>query len=117
MGSWYNEDLGQTAGSGISGYFLRFFLRSVIGNTLQDMKRMREYLDNNCSDLNWMMVNPPGLTKDPVSTKEFIFEEGDRIKETADSVNRVSSRGSHDFYLYSKFFISNQTFTTTFSST
>lgn len=107
MGSWYNEDLGQTEGSGISGYFLRFFLRSIIGNTLQDMKRMREYLDNNCSDLNWMMVNPPGLSKDPVSSKEFIFEEGDRIKEKADSVNSVSSRGSHDLYLYSKFFILN----------
>ena len=44
------------------------------------MKRMREYLDQNCSDLNWLMVNPPGLTKDPITDKKFIFEEGDRIK-------------------------------------
>ena len=35
MGSWYNEDLGQTTGSGITGYILRFFLRNIIGNTLQ----------------------------------------------------------------------------------
>ena len=41
---------------------------------------MREYLDQNCSDLNWLMVNPPGLTKDPLTDKKFIFEEGDRIK-------------------------------------
>merc|ERR1711892_376276 len=90
MGSWYNEDLGQTSGSGISGYVLRFFLRNIIGNTLQDMKRMREYLDANCADPNWLMVNPPGLINEVVTTKKFTYEEGDRIKSKCDSVQRVS---------------------------
>jgi len=86
MGSWYNEDNGQTSGTGISGYILRFFLRNIIGAVLMDMKRMREYLVSDCSDLKWTMVNPPGLTNGPLTEQPVVFEVGDRIKEMQNNV-------------------------------
>ena len=42
---------------------------------------MREFLDSDCSDLTWTMVNPPGLTKGPITTQVIMYELGDRVKE------------------------------------
>ena len=51
-----------------------------------DMKRMREYLVSDCSDLKWTMVNPPGLTNGPLTEQQVVFEVGDRIKEMQNNV-------------------------------
>jgi len=99
MGSWYNEDNGVTSGSGISGYVLRFFLSYIIGAVLMDMKRMREYLDAEGSDLTWTMVNPPGLTKGPITTQVITYELGDRIKEMQNNVQRISREDVARFML------------------
>lgn len=90
MGSWYNEDCGRDAGQGLSGFIMRFFLRHIIGKTLQDMKRMHQYLREHCTDLNWSIVNPPGLTNGALTTNGFVYEEGDRIKERCNQVQRIS---------------------------
>jgi len=99
MGSWYNEDNGVNSGSGISGYVLRFFLSYIIGAVLMDMKRMREYLDAEGSDLTWTMVNPPGLTKGPITTQLITYELGDRIKEMQNNVQRISREDVARFML------------------
>merc|ERR1712212_1313439 len=99
MGSWYNEDNGVNSGSGISGYVLRFFLSYIIGAVLMDMKRMREFLDSDCSDLTWTMVNPPGLTKGPITTQVIMYELGDRVKEMQNNVQRISREDVARFML------------------
>ena len=71
------------------GYVLRFFLSYIIGAVLMDMKRMREYLDAEGSDLAWTMVNPPGLTKGPITTQVIAYELGDRIKEMQNNVQVI----------------------------
>ena len=50
---------------------------------------MREYLDAEGSDLTWTMVNPPGLTKGPITTQLITYELGDRIKEMQNNVQVV----------------------------
>ena len=50
------------------------------------MKRMREYLISNCSDVKWTMVNPPGLTNGPLTEQEVTYQVGDRIKEMQNNV-------------------------------
>ena len=90
MGSWYNEDCGRDAGQGLSGFIMRFFLKHIIGKTLQDMKRMHQYLREHCTDLNWSIVNPPGLTNGALTRNGFVYEEGDRIKERCNQVQRMS---------------------------
>lgn len=77
----------------LKGYVLRFFLSYIIGAVLMDMKRMREYLDAEGSDLTWTMVNPPGLTKGPITTQLITYELGDRIKEMQNNV-QVSEKAS-----------------------
>ncbi|CAG5102153.1 Oidioi.mRNA.OKI2018_I69.chr1.g167.t1.cds [Oikopleura dioica] len=100
MGSWYNNNNGSDAGSGLGGYFLRFFLSSIIGRVLEDMKRMRESLRKDASDLAWTMVNPPGLTNGPLTDRKMEYEVGDRMDSRKDKgVQRVSRADVAKFML------------------
>ena len=48
------------------------------------MKRMREILQKDASDLAWTMVNPPGLTNGALTDKKMEYEVGDRMESRKD---------------------------------
>jgi biliverdin reductase / flavin reductase len=47
----------------------------MIGRQLDDLNVMEQYLFDNCSDLDYTIVRPPGLTNDPLDStrKEIVF--------------------------------------------
>lgn len=59
-----------------SPWFIEWILRPLIlGNTLKNMAEMEEYLDKECSDIDYTVVRPGGLTNLPSSGQEILTEE------------------------------------------
>ena len=49
---------------------IKYFLRPIfLGSTLKSMADMEDYLKDSCSDIDFTVVRPPGLTNDPSSGK------------------------------------------------
>ncbi|MGH0188422.1 UNVERIFIED_CONTAM: hypothetical protein FKN15_029691 [Acipenser sinensis] len=72
MTSWYTEPNSGTQ----SSYLIRFFLLPMIRSVLTNMHQMETFLQQNCDDINWTVVRPPGLMNQPASAKEFLSHEG-----------------------------------------
>ncbi|XP_073493135.1 flavin reductase (NADPH)-like [Phyllobates terribilis] len=71
MTSWYTDiNSAQNA-----SFFVRT-LYNIIKSVLTNMFEMEKYLENECSDLNWTVVRPPGLQNTPVTDKEILTNEG-----------------------------------------
>ncbi|KAK7090981.1 flavin reductase (NADPH)-like isoform X2 [Littorina saxatilis] len=69
----------------ISWFLKPTFLRNVLAN----MGEMEDYLAEKCSDINYTVVKPPGLSKDPVSEKEILTREGQFVENAANSIARA----------------------------
>ena len=49
---------------------IKYFLRPIfLGSTLKSMSEMEDYLKESCTDIDYTVVRPPGLTNDPSSGK------------------------------------------------
>ncbi|XP_053559346.1 uncharacterized protein LOC128649864 [Bombina bombina] len=72
MTSWYT---GPGSGQN-SSFFVRNLLIPLIKSVLTNMHEMEQYLEKECSDLNWTVVRPPGLQNYPASDKEIVTYEG-----------------------------------------
>ncbi|XP_077332266.1 flavin reductase (NADPH)-like [Lithobates pipiens] len=72
MTSWYTD----TSSAQNSSFFVRNFLIPLIKSVLTNMFEMEQYLEKECSDLNWTVVRPPGLQNVPVTEKEILTHEG-----------------------------------------
>nr|DBA28738.1 TPA: hypothetical protein GDO54_009043 [Pyxicephalus adspersus] len=72
MTSWYTD----TSSAQNASFFVRNFLIPLIKSVLNNMFEMEQYLEKECSDLNWTVVRPPGLQNVPVTDKEILTHEG-----------------------------------------
>ncbi|XP_060683636.1 flavin reductase (NADPH)-like [Hemiscyllium ocellatum] len=72
MSSWYTKP----KTSHQTTWMLRSFLTPVIHSLLINMQEVENYLNNECKDLNWTVVKPPGLQKAPRTDKELLIHEG-----------------------------------------
>ncbi|XP_064638136.1 uncharacterized protein YwnB-like isoform X2 [Lineus longissimus] len=69
--------------------FIEWFLKPVfIGRNLADMARMETYLQNECSDITWTCVKPPGLTNDPITEKLITAAEGELVRDAGFQMSR-----------------------------
>ncbi|XP_076096759.1 flavin reductase (NADPH)-like [Mytilus galloprovincialis] len=76
---------------------IKYFLRPIfLSSTLKSMSEMEDYLKESCSDIDYTVVRPPGLTNDPTSGKEIKAEEGQCIP---DIVGRIPRRDVAKFML------------------
>lgn len=76
---------------------IKYFLRPVfLGSTLRSMAEMEDYLKDSCTDIDFTVVRPPGLTNDPSSGKEIKAVEGQFIPNV---VGRMSRRDVAIFML------------------
>ncbi|XP_053107825.1 uncharacterized protein LOC128325934 isoform X2 [Hemicordylus capensis] len=72
MTSWFTApESGQNA-----SILVRFLLLPLIRSVLTNMYQMENYLKEECSDLNWTVVRPPGLQNVPATDKEILTHEG-----------------------------------------
>jgi len=54
------------------GFFVRWILKPLfIGRNLDDMARMENHLEEQCQDVNFTVVRPPGLGKEGPTSKEI----------------------------------------------
>jgi len=54
------------------GFFVRWILKPLfIGRNLDDMARMEKYLEEECQDINFTVVRPPGLGKSGPTDEEI----------------------------------------------
>jgi len=54
------------------GFFVRWILKPLfIGRNLDDMARMENYLEEQCQDVNFTVVRPPGLGKEGPTSEEI----------------------------------------------
>lgn len=59
---------------------IKYFLRPIfLGSTLKSMADMEDYLKDSCSDIDFTVVRPPGLTNEPSSGREIRAEEAQHI--------------------------------------
>ncbi|KAM8938735.1 flavin reductase (NADPH)-like [Pelodytes ibericus] len=72
MTSWYTD----TSSAQNSSFFVRNMLIPLIRSVLNNMREMEQYLEKECSDINFTVVRPPGLQNNPVSGKEILTHEG-----------------------------------------
>ncbi|KAG8454365.1 hypothetical protein GDO86_000841 [Hymenochirus boettgeri] len=72
MTSWYT---GPGSGNN-SSFFVRNLLIPLIRSVLTNMYEMEQYLEKECSDLNWTVVRPPGLQNNPATDNEVMTSEG-----------------------------------------
>nr|CAH0105588.1 unnamed protein product [Daphnia galeata] len=56
------------------GLFLRWVLIPMLRPSLIDRRLMEKYLETECSDINYTVVRPPGLTNGTASGKEIKSE-------------------------------------------
>ncbi|XP_038049261.1 oxidoreductase aflX-like [Patiria miniata] len=67
MTSWATDYRRSEPGTFLVERVLKPFMRLTIGRILDDMQRMERYLIDDCQDLNYTIVRPPGLTNGPLS--------------------------------------------------
>ncbi|KAM9331478.1 flavin reductase (NADPH)-like [Gastrophryne carolinensis] len=72
MTSWYTD----TSSAQNAPFFVRNLLIPLIKSVLLNMFEMEQYLEKECSDLNWTVVRPPGLQNSPVTDKEILTHDG-----------------------------------------
>ncbi|XP_075462112.1 flavin reductase (NADPH)-like [Ascaphus truei] len=72
MTSWYT---GPGSGQN-SPFFVRNLLIPLIRSVLTNMYEMEQYLEKECTDLNWTVIRPPGLQNNPATDKEIMTHEG-----------------------------------------
>ncbi|KAJ6657458.1 hypothetical protein lerEdw1_002393 [Lerista edwardsae] len=90
MTSWYTAPKsGQNAPASV-----RFLLLPLIRSVLTNMHQMENYLKEECGDLDWTVVRPPGLQNAPASDKEFLTHEGYFVPDSNGyPVTNVVARG------------------------
>lgn len=90
MTSWYTApESGQNA-----PMLVRFLLLPLIRSVLTNMHQMENYLKEECSDLTWTVVRPPGLQNAPATDKEFLTHEGYFVPDSSGHpVTNVVARG------------------------
>ncbi|XP_060681856.1 flavin reductase (NADPH)-like [Hemiscyllium ocellatum] len=72
MTSWYTKP--ETAQE--ASWTIRWVLIPLIRKLLINMDEMENYLSNDCQDLRWTVVRPPGLQNAPKTGKEILTHEG-----------------------------------------
>ena len=50
-------------------FMFRIIIRPMIGRHLDSMFMMEEYLENECQDIEYTVIRPPGLVNDPITSK------------------------------------------------
>ncbi|XP_076454028.1 flavin reductase (NADPH)-like isoform X2 [Babylonia areolata] len=73
----------------ISWFLKPTFLRNVLAN----MGQMEDYLAEHCSDINYTVVRPPGLTNKPSTEQEVQTREGQYVTDAANSIPRAQLAG------------------------
>uniref|UniRef100_UPI00358F6CBE flavin reductase (NADPH) n=1 Tax=Myxine glutinosa TaxID=7769 RepID=UPI00358F6CBE len=68
MTSWYTN--GETSPN--CPWTIRWVLLPMIKSVLLNMREMEHFLINDCGDINYTIVRPPGLTNDSHTDKEFL---------------------------------------------
>ncbi|XP_048402901.1 flavin reductase (NADPH)-like [Stegostoma tigrinum] len=72
MTSWYTKpDTAQEA-----SWTIRWLLIPLIRKLLINMQEMENYLNNECQDLKWTVVRPPGLQNASKTEKQILTHEG-----------------------------------------
>ncbi|XP_067670497.1 flavin reductase (NADPH)-like [Haliotis asinina] len=70
-------------------WIIRWVLRPLfLRNVLPNMAEMEDYLSNNCTDIDYTVVRPPGLTNDEASGKEVLTFQGQYVPETSSRIPR-----------------------------
>ncbi|XP_007895120.1 flavin reductase (NADPH) [Callorhinchus milii] len=72
MTSWYTKPESARKAS----LFVQYLVVPVIHNLLINMDEMENYLSEQCDDLNWTAVKPPGLRNGPATDKEILTNDG-----------------------------------------
>lgn len=68
----------------ISWFLKPTFLRNVLAN----MGEMEDYLQEKCTELNYTVVKPPGLSNNPSEGKEVKTREGQYVENVSSSLPR-----------------------------
>ncbi|XP_053319081.1 flavin reductase (NADPH)-like [Spea bombifrons] len=90
MTSWYT---GPGSGQNAS-FFVRNLLIPLIRSVLNNMYEMEQYLEKDCSDINWTVVRPPGLQNNPATEKEILIHEGFFVPDDkGNAVTNTVARG------------------------
>lgn len=55
------------------GFLLRWLLIPMLRPKLINMRQMEKYLETECSDINYTVVRPPGLTNGTASGNSYIY--------------------------------------------
>ena len=71
MHSWYTKPESRAE----AAFLIRLFVNYIIYPVLEDMNRVEEYLATNedCKDIQWTAVLPPGLSNGAVTGKNLIL--------------------------------------------
>ncbi|KAK3107820.1 hypothetical protein FSP39_022927 [Pinctada imbricata] len=68
---------------------ISYFLRPLfLGNTLKSMSVMEAYLDQECQDVDYTVVRPPGLANTPSSGKPVTAVEGQWVPNGSGRISR-----------------------------
>jgi len=88
MTSWYTDD------DPNYGFFVRWILKPMfIGRNLDDMQRMEQYVEENCQDLTYTIVRPPGLGYGGPTDREINEQIGGQCVKDFPKVSRTTERG------------------------
>ncbi|KAJ1205707.1 hypothetical protein NDU88_001135 [Pleurodeles waltl] len=88
--SWYTEPNSRQN----SPIILRVFLLPVYRTVLNNIYEMENFLEKECSDLNWTAVRPPDLQSMPATDKEFLTHEGYFVPgDSGPPARNIVSRG------------------------
>ena len=60
-----------TVGDSRSPFFVEYFFRFIIAKVLDSMREMELYMERECTDLDFTVVRPPGLTNNPLTGELF----------------------------------------------
>ncbi|XP_071085039.1 flavin reductase (NADPH)-like [Haliotis cracherodii] len=78
-------------------WIIRWVLRPLfLRNILPNMAEMEDYLSESCTDIDYTVVRPPGLTNDQASGKEALAFEGQYVP---DATSRIPRRDIAKFML------------------
>lgn len=81
------------------GFFVRWILKPLfIGRNLDDMARMEKYLEEECQDINFTIVRPPGLGIGDPTDKEIKEAIGCQMVE-GNGAGKRTSRGDVSRFL------------------
>ncbi|KAH9514799.1 hypothetical protein Btru_023659 [Bulinus truncatus] len=61
---------------------------SFLRNIVKDMEVFEDFLQKECSDINYTVVKPPRLTNEPSTGEKIITKEGQCISNVAGAISR-----------------------------